>query len=125
MERLTNSGTKEAKSNVTIKQILDKLAYYEDLDEKSTQATKDDWIPVSISTPDIEDDGDRYKTAQSKDVLVQTKKGDYFVARYHRTYYRYNNTYEYTWFSFGTGGRRMKVMGKVVAWQLLPEKYIG
>lgn len=34
MERLTNSGTKEAKSNVTIKEIMDKLAHYEDLEEK-------------------------------------------------------------------------------------------
>ena len=58
MERLTNPGIKEAKSNVTIRQVLDKLAYYEDLDDaKTSQATKDDWIPVSISTPDIEDDG--------------------------------------------------------------------
>lgn len=34
MERLTNSGTKEAKSNVTIKEIMDKLAHYEDLEEQ-------------------------------------------------------------------------------------------
>lgn len=34
MERLTNSGTKEAKSNVTIKEAIDKLAEYEDLEEQ-------------------------------------------------------------------------------------------
>ena len=34
MKRLTNSGTKEAKSNVTIRQVLDKLAEYEDLEEQ-------------------------------------------------------------------------------------------
>ena len=33
MERLTNPGTKEAKSNVTIKRILDKLEEYEDFEE--------------------------------------------------------------------------------------------
>lgn len=33
MKRLTNSGTKEAKSNVTIKEVCDKLAEYEDLEE--------------------------------------------------------------------------------------------
>lgn len=33
MKRLTNSGTKEAKSNVTIKEVCDKLADYEDLEE--------------------------------------------------------------------------------------------
>lgn len=34
MERLTNSGTKEAKSNVTIKEVVDKLAEYEDAEEQ-------------------------------------------------------------------------------------------
>ena len=34
-ERLTYSGTKEAKSNVTIKDVTDKLAHYEDLEEQS------------------------------------------------------------------------------------------
>lgn len=33
MERLTNSGTKEAKPDVTIKEIIEKLAKYEDLEE--------------------------------------------------------------------------------------------
>lgn len=33
-ERLTYSGTKEAKSNVTIKDVTDKLAHYEDLEEQ-------------------------------------------------------------------------------------------
>lgn len=34
MERLTNPDTKEAKSNVTIRQVLDKLAKYENLEEQ-------------------------------------------------------------------------------------------
>lgn len=34
MERLTNSGTKEAKSDVTISEVLRKLAEYEDLEEQ-------------------------------------------------------------------------------------------
>lgn len=34
MKRLTNSGTKEAKSNVTIKEVCDKLADYENLEEQ-------------------------------------------------------------------------------------------
>ena len=34
MERLTYSGTKEAKPNVTISQALSKLAKYEDMQEK-------------------------------------------------------------------------------------------
>lgn len=34
MERLTNSGTKEAKPDVTIREVLNKLAEYEDLEEQ-------------------------------------------------------------------------------------------
>lgn len=34
MERLTNSGTKEAKNDVNIKQVLDKLAEFEDAEER-------------------------------------------------------------------------------------------
>ena len=34
MERLTYSGTKESKSNVTIKEVIDKLAEYENLEEQ-------------------------------------------------------------------------------------------
>ena len=33
MERLTNPGTKESKSNITIRQVLDKLSQFEDLEE--------------------------------------------------------------------------------------------
>ncbi len=33
MERLTNKGTKEAKPDVTIREVLDKLAEYEDFEE--------------------------------------------------------------------------------------------
>lgn len=29
------------------------------------------------------------------------------------------------WFTHGTGGRKMKVMSKVIAWVELPEKYEG
>lgn len=34
MERLTISGTKEAKPDVTIREVLNKLAEYEDLEEQ-------------------------------------------------------------------------------------------
>lgn len=34
MERLTNSGTREAKPNVTIKEIKERLTEYEDLEEQ-------------------------------------------------------------------------------------------
>lgn len=34
MERLTHGGTKEAKNDVNIMQVLGKLAYYEDMEEQ-------------------------------------------------------------------------------------------
>ena len=34
MERLTNSGTKEAKPDVIIREVINKLAEYEDLEEQ-------------------------------------------------------------------------------------------
>lgn len=34
MKRLTFSGTSEAKQDVTIREVLDKLRYYEDLEEQ-------------------------------------------------------------------------------------------
>ena len=46
MERLTNPGTKEAKSNVTIRQVLDKLAEYENLEEQGLLLR----LPVPIGT---------------------------------------------------------------------------
>lgn len=36
LKRLTYSGTKEAKPDVTIRQVLDRLAEYEDLEETET-----------------------------------------------------------------------------------------
>ena len=50
----------------------------------------------------------------------------YFSAYYIKTTYK-NNKYkeEIEWYTHGTGGRRMKVMSKVVAWMSLPELYTG
>lgn len=42
MKRLTNSGTKEAKINVTIREVLDKLATYEDLEESLQELFQND-----------------------------------------------------------------------------------
>lgn len=56
---------------------------------------------------------------EGKKVLVQTKDGKMFVAeREYSTWYKKDE-----WYSYGTGGRRMKVMSKVVAWMPLPNPY--
>lgn len=63
---------------------------------------------------------------KSKEVLIQTKRGERFVAYCRKEVYenkKWNDEIE--WFSYGTGGRRMKVMSKVIAWMELPDKYEG
>ena len=68
------------------------------------------WIPVSERYPyfDIKE--------TSKDVFVQTKRGENFVAYCKRSESYFTDDYIYEWYTYGTGGRRMKVMSKVVAW---------
>ena len=63
---------------------------------------------------------------KSKEVLIQTKRGERFVAYCRKEVYA-NKKWkdEVYWFSHGTGGRKMKVMSTVVAWMELPEKYEG
>lgn len=63
---------------------------------------------------------------RSKEVLIQTKRGERFVAYCEKEVYA-NKEWEdkIEWFAYGTGGRRMKVMSKVIAWMELPEKYEG
>lgn len=89
---------------------------------------KEDWISCKERYPDMEvvSKTGYIETACSKRVLIQTKKNGMFVGECYRTIstYKDNKTY-YEWFSYGTGGRRMKVMSKVVAWMELPEEYEG
>ena len=89
---------------------------------------KEDWISCKERYPDMElvSESNYIKTYCSKPYLIQTKKNGLFVAVCHKTisvYKRNSETYE--WFSYGTGGRRMKVMSTVVAWMELPEEYDG
>lgn len=65
-------------------------------------------------------------TYRSEKVLVQTKRDEMFVAYCEKEKFadkRWDD--EIKWISHGTGGRKMKVVSKVVAWQELPEKYKG
>lgn len=58
----------------------------------------------------------------SSPVLVQTKRGEMFVATYREK--QSFGRCEKDWISYGTGGRPMKVMSKVIAWMPLPEKFV-
>lgn len=63
---------------------------------------------------------------KSKEVLIQTKRGERFVAYCRKEVYK-NKKWkdEVYWFTYGTGGRKMKVMSKVVAWMELSDRYEG
>lgn len=54
------------------------------------------------------------------------KKGQYFSAycdKIERKQSDWKDKIE--WFTHGTGGRKMKVVSKVIAWRPLPEPYKG
>ena len=84
-----------------------------------------DWTSVKkIGLPELEE-VDKYEH-KSKEVLIQTKRGEMFVAYCEkRTGYSKYSIGVVNWFTHGTGGRKMKVMSTVVAWMDLPEKYKG
>lgn len=70
--------------------------------------------------------GNIYSVYESKKVLIQTKCGDWFVAYCRKEVYENKKMKDnVAWFAHGTGGRKMKVMSKVVAWMELPDRYEG
>lgn len=89
---------------------------------------KNDWISVKEILPNSElsDESSLRKEYKSQNVLIQTKKSEIFSAFYIKTVYKDMKFKEkINWYTYGTGGRRMKVMSKVVAWMPLPELYTG
>ena len=105
----------------------DGLDMIEQLQDDLEQDEKENgWIPVSERLPEFKKSAmlgswDYYETEK---VFVQTKRGEMFVAWCHKTVYtskKFND--EYLWYTRGTGGRKMRVMSKVIAWMPLPELY--
>ena len=62
---------------------------------------------------------------KSKEVLIQTKRGEMFVAYCEKRTGYSKYSMGVNWSAHGTGGRKMKVMSTVVAWTELPQKYEG
>lgn len=90
--------------------------------DKDWNSIKKDGLPEleEISTTNF---SSIYK---SKEVLIQTKRGERFVAYCRKEVYANKRWVdEIKWFVYGTGGRKMKVMSTVVAWMELPEMYEG
>lgn len=111
-------------AGVYVKVIQDMIEQLQDDLEQDEKENR--WIPVSERLPefkklDVLGSPDIYKTEK---VFVQTKRGEMFVAWCHKTVYTskiFND--EYLWYTHGTGGRKMRVMSKVIAWMPLPEPY--
>ena len=80
------------------------------------------WVKCSEKYPDMEltYESSFNNSYKSDPVLIQTKRGELFVAICKKCIYK-NKCYKdrYEWFSYGTGGRRMKVMSGVIAWQYI------
>ena len=141
MERLTNPGTKESKSNITIRQVLDKLSQFEDLEELIGIPLEDiakifrKNIPEDCKHPRkaivlTDDDVDRwncYKNEEEQGLLLRLPvpigttvykfeplaKG---TERYIKTTItRYEVFGDSIWFTFANGlGRNIEDFGKYV-----------
>lgn len=91
--------------------------------------TDKSWISVKkMGLPELEEISTTNFSSvyKSKEVLIQTKRGERFVAYCRKEMYA-NKEWkdEVYWFEYGTGGRKMKVISKVIAWMELPDKYEG
>lgn len=73
-----------------------------------------EWIPCKERLPELREINEYTKGSEL--VLVQTNDGQMFIARLEK----YRKIY---WYSYGTKGRKMRVMNNVVSWMPLPEKY--
>ena len=86
--------------------------------DTNVSSKNDGWISVDDRLPEIREDEEF-----SDKVLLFTEVGEMFVGDY--TEYKWYNTIYKEWYSYGTGGRRMKPKSKVIAWMPLPSKYIS
>lgn len=91
--------------------------------------TNENWISIkNVGLPELEEVSTTNFSSvyKSKEVLIQTKRGERFVAYCRKEMYankEWKN--EVYWFAYGTGGRKMKVISKVIAWMDLPDRYEG
>lgn len=141
-ERLTtyHCGKAVIKDKNKLSEAMEKLAEFEEkekcgewldaieLAKIAIALQSQKWIPCSERLPEFKEvdvlgKPDVFKTEK---VFIQTKRGEMFVAWCHKKVWLtkdFND--EYLWYTHGTGGRKMTVRSKVVAWMPLPEPYKG
>lgn len=94
-----------------------------------TKLSDENWNSIKkVGLPELEEvtTTNFSSVYKSKEVLIQTKRGERFVAYCRKEVYvdkRWRDGIN--WYTYGTGGRKMKVMSKVVAWMELPDRYEG
>ena len=85
-----------------------------------------EWVSCKDDLPRVVEssiDG-RCTIEKSEFVFVQTKDEQIFIAHFQRWRWTNEKDEELDWYSYGTRGRKMKVMSKVIAWMPLPERYV-
>lgn len=105
-------------------QGLDFVVLYTEIDKEPTAQT---WVTCEERLPEMKKTAveNSFSTKYDSDpVIVQTKRGEIFLAICRKTEYTdsmWKDTID--WHTFGTQGRKMKVMSKVVAWMPQPEPW--
>ena len=86
------------------------------------------WTPCEKGLPEMElvKEGAWYLKYRSQFVLAQTKREELFLCYCEKMEYKDKEQKdEICWYTFGTGGRKMRIKSKVVAWMLKPEPWKG
>lgn len=101
-----------------------KNALFTEIDNEPTAQT---WVTCEERLPEMEvtHDASFFKKYRSEPVLVQTKRGEIFLAVCEKTEYKDGKRSCVEWYAFGTKGRKMKVMSKVMTWMEKPEPWEG
>lgn len=99
-----------------------KNALFTEIDNEPTAQT---WVTCEERLPEMEvtHDASFFKKYRSEPVLVQTKRGEIFLAVCEKTEYKDGKRSCVEWYAFGTQGRKMKVMSKVMTWMPKPEAW--
>ena len=102
-----------------------KNALFTEIDNEPTAQT---WVTCEERLPEMEVtcDDSVFKVYRSEPVIVQTKREEIFLAickKIERKESRRRDSVD--WYTYGTGGRKMKVVSKVVAWMPKPEPWEG
>ncbi len=101
-----------------------KNALFTEIDNEPTAQT---WVPCEKELPEMElvEEGSWYLKYRSQFVLAQTKREELFLCYCEKRSINEERKNEICWYTFGTGGRRMKIKSKVVAWMPKPELWEG